>query len=137
MFRVVLPLATAALCVSACDPGPDRVAEMPKLTRASTCQVGSVGIAGQASSTPQEPMTMTNDGGWCWAINSAMLWGRQYGPLLRLAIPPSYGEVAITATETETRIAYRPKPGFVGEDMFQTVDETTNFRASYVVTVLR
>jgi len=135
--RFVLPVIGMSVGLAGCGAVPQPLKEAPPLTRSASCQVGDQGIAGRASSTPQEAIVMNNDGGWCWVFNSGVMWGRQYGPWLKLTVPPGYGEVAIAVTEDQTRVAYRPKPGFVGEDMFQTVDETTNFRAAYRVTVLR
>lgn len=80
---------------------------------------------------------MNNDGGWCWMMSSEMGRGMPYGPFLRVTQAPVNGMVDIAVTEKETRVAYQPKPGFVGTDSFRTVSEELNYQVNYTVTVNR
>jgi hypothetical protein len=107
------------------------------MTRSQTCVVNGQNTWGRPSSTPQAWIRMNNDGGWCWMESSEFVFGRQVGPFLRITVPASYGQTQIATTESNTRVAYRPNPGFVGEDRFQTVDETLNIVVDYNVMVTR
>ncbi len=123
------------LSLGACADMPQRLAMAPPLTRAAQCQVSGEFTVGRPSAPPQGSIQMNNDGGWCWMMNSATAWGNPYGPFLKVTIPPSHGELSIAVLETQTRLAYKPRVGFIGEDAFQTVVEPANFKVDYRVMV--
>ncbi len=127
----------ALLSLGACADMPHRLTQAPPLTRSALCEVGGDMTVGRPSAPPEGSMRMNNDGGWCWMMNSATAGGNQYGPFLKVTVPPNYGELAIAVLETQTRLAYKPKPGFIGEDAFQTVVEPANFKVDYRVMVTR
>ena len=135
MYRLVCLIAL--LTLDGCADLPKRLAEAPPLVRSAQCQVAGEMTVGRPSAPPEGTMRMNNDGGWCWMMNSATAGGNQYGPFLKVTVPPSYGELAIAVLETQTRLAYKPQPGFTGEDAFQTVVEPANFKVDYRVTVTR
>ena len=137
MIRPILVTASLFLAATSCGPIPQRLAEAPPLTRSVVCKVAGQETWGRPSSTPQAWITMNNDGGWCWMDSSEFEFGRQIGPFLKVTMQPSYGALQIAPTEKSTRVAYRPNPGFVGNDRFQTNDETINIKVDYLVTVTK
>ena len=126
-----------ALLASGCG-GIERPAETaPPLSRSAVCSVASQDVQGRPSSTPVATITMNNDRGWCWMMSVMTVRGDVMGPWLRVTQQPRNGEISIVVLRAETRVAYRPNPGFIGTDAFATVDETRNIPVSYEVTVLR
>jgi hypothetical protein len=67
---------------------------------------------------PDGRIRMRNDGGWC-TLSNQFTW--EYIPMtppMTVAQPPQHGEVVLGATGGALRIAYRPRPGYVGPDGF-------------------
>ncbi len=137
MSKPMLAILALPLAAMACGPLPQPLASQPSLPQSATCKVGGQDTWGRPSSTPQASIQMNNDGGWCWMESSEYLRGRQAGPFLRVTVQPTYGQVRIATTADNTRVAYRPNPGFVGEDAFQTVDETINIKVDYRVMITK
>lgn len=132
--RLILP-AAATLALCACDGIPQRLKTAPPLTGSATCEVGGENVVGRAYRTPVATIVMNNDGGWCWMMSSESARGLPYGPFLRIPRQPSYGVLQIDVLETQTRVAYRPNPGFIGTDAFRTISDELNQAVDYNVTV--
>ncbi|MGE0418529.1 MAG: hypothetical protein AB7O80_17145 [Acetobacteraceae bacterium] len=137
MIRPLLTILALTLVAGACTPLPQPLAVQPAMTRSQTCQVNSESTWGRPSSTPQAWMQMNNDGNWCWMESQEYVFGEPVGPFLRVTTQPTYGQVQIATTKSQTRVAYRPNPGFVGNDRFRTVDETLNIVVDYNVMVTK
>lgn len=134
--RAGVALAVMVL-VAGCDGIPKALKEAPPMTRSLTCAVTGENVFGRPDHTPRSTITMNNDGNWCW-MNSTESWrGRVYGPWLTVTRPPQYGTLQIDVTEGSTRVAYRPNPGFVGTDAFQTRSQELNYEVNYHVGVTR
>lgn len=130
-------IGLAALALAGCDAIPRPLKEPPPIARSSACEVAGENTVGRPAHIPNATITMNNDGNWCW-MNSTESWrGRVYGPFLAVTRPPQYGTLQIDVIEGFTRVAYRPNPGFVGTDAFQTRSEETNAEVNYRVSVLR
>lgn len=126
-----------AVSLAACDGIPQRLAEPPALVRARVCEVGGDNVFGRPDRTPVATITMNNDGGWCWMNSTESQWGRVYGPWLTVLRQPEFGTLQIDVTEADTRVAYRPNPGFVGTDAFKTRSQELNYEVEYRATVTR
>lgn len=136
MLLRLLPLTAAALGLAGCAADfPPRLAVFPPMTKSAVCQVASDYTDGRPSMAIPASINMNNDGGWCWMMSSGTQGGNQFGPYLKLTEPPTAGEVSVAVGVTETRVAYRPRPGFTGTDQFRTVDLTLNMPVVYTVTV--
>lgn len=136
--RPVLPIALCAvLSVAGCGDVPPRLKEAPPLTASTACAVGGENVVGRPYRSPVATIVMNNDGGWCWMMSSESERGLAYGPYLKLIRPPQYGTVQIDVLETQTRVAYRPNPGFTGTDGFETRSMEVGFEVDYRVTVNR
>lgn len=135
MLLRFLPLTAAMLGLAACGNLPPRLASFPDMAQSASCQVASDYTWGRPSEAIPATITMNNDGGWCWMMSSAYERGNQYGPDLKVTEQPSYGQVNIAVGEKQTRVAYKPNPGFTGTDQFRSVDETMNMPVVYTVTV--
>jgi len=133
----LLPAAAAVLALTACDGIPQRLAEAPPLNGSTLCQAGSQQVVGRAAQTPVATMVMNNDGGWCWMMSTETDRGFAYGPFLRVTRQPEFGTLEIAVLKTQTRVAYRPNPGFVGTDGFQTVSQELNYQVNYLLTVTK
>lgn len=68
---------------------------------------------------PDARIAMGNDGGWC-AIRyqMAMPNGSVTTSEAVVTRPPAHGSVVVGTLEGKLRIAYRPAPGFQGDDAF-------------------
>jgi hypothetical protein len=67
---------------------------------------------------PNATILVGDDGGWC-QIRFEHWWGNQ--PIqapLAVTAPPAHGEAMVGSVGTSLRIAYKPVPGFAGEDGF-------------------
>jgi len=69
---------------------------------------------------PDGRIAMDNDGGWCtidftYSIYAGLL--PVVAPL-RVARPPAHGAAEVGSVGPAMRIAYRPAPGFAGQDDF-------------------
>ena len=80
---------------------------------------------------------MTSDGGWCWGNYTRYAGATKIAPPLTLAHAPGNGEVQFEQRTESTRVAYRPKAGFYGDDSFVVRDATTNTEREYRVVVKR
>ena len=58
-------------------------------------------------------------------------------PSLRVTTPPANGQLDIVRGQDHSRIAYRPNPGFAGEDHFAVWDIEANFGQEFQVTVIK
>lgn len=129
--------AAVILSLAACGEIPRPLKEAPPLTQSATCQVGGENVVGRPDRTPVATILMNNDGGWCWMMSSENHWGTPYGPWLRVTRQPEYGTLQIDVLESQTRVAYRPNPGFVGTDGFQTISRELNYEVNYRATVTK
>jgi hypothetical protein len=125
------------LFVAGCDAIPHAAKEAPPLQGSATCQAGGENAWGRPDRNPIATIVMNNDGFWCWMMSTESQGGRSYGPWLRMTKPPLYGTVQIDILETHTRVAYRPNPGFVGTDAFQTISRELAYEVDYRVTVTK
>lgn len=107
------------------------------MARSRLCVVHSEAVFGRADRTPVATITMNNDGAWCWMDSTETWRGRVYGPWLTVTQPPRSGTLQIDVIEGFTRVAYRPNPGFVGNDAFQTRSQALNYDVDYQVDVSR
>jgi hypothetical protein len=113
------------------------------MTRARDCVVKggalSVGGAGQArqGAFAYTTLIMTPDGGWCWGNYTRYSGATKIAPPLTLARAPTNGEVQFEQRSEATRVAFRPRPGFYGDDSFVVRDATTNTEREYRVVVQR
>lgn len=129
--------ALAMLVLPGCEIVPHRPKELPALVRARVCEVGGEEVQGRPYRIPNATITMTNDAAWCWMDSTESWRGRVYGPYLTVTRPPQFGTLVTHVTEGFTRIAYRPNPGFVGTDAFQTRSQELNYEVNYHVSVTR
>lgn len=127
----------AVLSVAACADVPPRLKEAPPLTSSAACTVGGENVVGRAYRNPIATVVMNNDGGWCWMMSSESNRGMPYGPYLKVTRPPQYGTLQIDVLATQTRVAYRPNPGFVGTDGFETRSMEVGYEVDYRVTVTK
>ena len=117
-LRIGRTLLGISFAMAGCTPMPSepQVKDFPGLPRSRICSNGLVRSIG---GTQEAPMTMNNDGGWCWIRWFDTLGvGVVYAPILHVTTPPANGQIDIVRGEDRTRIAYKPNPGFVGEDRF-------------------
>jgi hypothetical protein len=102
-------------------------------TCSSTSSLASVGAGnGQVGETK---MTVGNDGGWCWFSLTATKGSLIYAPTYRVTRAPSHGELMMGEVDHRMRIAYKPVPGFAGEDTFDIANPVTNSERTVTVTV--
>jgi hypothetical protein len=85
---------------------------------------------------PVRQRWLSNDGGWCWVGLYATLGGLLYAPDFRVIRPPAHGELLMGEVDKRTRVAYKPAPGFTGEDTFQIVDKTTASERVFTLTIV-
>lgn len=114
---------------------PSETTDIRFLQKARICSgtVPEIDLRYARFAPPQATIRMSNDGGWCWAefsvspstgfiFSQAPAVG---GPTLPVApdsdvtAPPAHGTVLIGAVNGQTRLAYRPSPGFAGTDEFR------------------
>jgi hypothetical protein len=84
-------------------------------------------------------MTVKNDGGWCWADGHASYAsGRLYLSARDLVItdPPKHGHAVVGDVANHgLRIAYRPEPGFFGQDSYTVHYNILDVESTVSVTV--
>ena len=91
---------------------------LDNLKRAQNCD-GSIPRFGNGNPTPPAgTINMNNDRGWCWAQFSFVSGNRYIVPPLQTTQPPQHGTLMTGGVNDRVRFAYRPFPGFVGNDMF-------------------
>ena len=123
------------LTLAGCAGLPQREKVAPPLARSALCEVGSQSVWGRAAQTPVATILMNNDGNWCWMNSTESQRGMSYGPFLTVLEQPKFGTLQINVTEADTRVAYRPNPGFTGSDTFRTRSQELNYDVNYQVTV--
>jgi hypothetical protein len=132
-----LPSLVVALAVSTSAPTvraqSQAVADLPRATTCSTKSTmavngGNVGIS---------EITVSSDGGWCWINLWATRGSLQYVPNFKIAQAPSHGELALGEVNKRERVAYRPKPGYIGEDAYILMDTTTNSERRVTISVVK
>jgi hypothetical protein len=109
-------------------PGPGQdAAALQALPVASACQAslphfGRDQYARERTANyyapPEASIVTNNDGGWC-QIHFQFYWARQ--PIqapLAVTTPPMHGDAMVGSVGDSLRIAYRPAPGFTGQDRF-------------------
>jgi hypothetical protein len=104
-----------------------------KLTRATTCTASMYHVtAGENAS-----MAVTNDGGWCWADTYARSnWRTLAATSVAVTHPSRHGHVLVGDIENqEVRVAYRPEPGFAGQDSFTIHYDTDDSENTFLITV--
>jgi hypothetical protein len=128
--RRLAVIAGGALALASCNMGPQpgtSAANVEALPMARDCAAslptfGRFYYPGNPLGTympPNGSIRTSNDGGWCWT-KYVFYWGQQpIVPGMRVSVPPQHGEVRTGAIGTELRFAYRPVPGFTGEDYFE------------------
>ncbi len=84
---------------------------------------------------PDGRITMRNDGGWCWIRHQLVLNNTPTVGTFTLLQPPAHGQVVVGTLDGLARIAYRPEPGFFGNDDF-TVRVTNPMRDVIPVRVI-
>jgi hypothetical protein len=97
------------------------------LKRSKVCFIGSTKatVGGAGNVAGHSTIRMSNDGGWCWLSLWATHGSVAYVATFRLAEPPSHGEVLMGEVNKRARVAYKPAPGFTGEDTYTIVDTMT------------
>jgi hypothetical protein len=106
------------------------------LTRAGVCVVhGARNIGGATGSSP---MTVKNDGGWCWNNlphnYNRSTWIAAHDTVV--ITPPQHGRVVVGDVDNHrVRVAYQPAPGFTGTDTFTTGFNIVDTRVVWEVTV--
>ena len=60
---------------------------------------------------------ISNDGGWCW-YQTTFYYYSQISSSGKISQAPAHGEAVIGTVGDRTKFAYRPSPGFVGQDKF-------------------
>jgi hypothetical protein len=112
--------------------------EISELKRAKPCSTtSSMASTGAGSGQVGETkMTVGNDGDWCWFSISGTTGSLFYAPTYRITRAPAHGEVMMGEVNHRARIAYRPAPGFTGEDGFDIANRVTNSERSVTVTVV-
>ncbi|HEY7579691.1 MAG TPA: hypothetical protein VH855_19035 [Acetobacteraceae bacterium] len=127
---VALALLSAASAVWA---QPQAVTDLP---RATTCSAkSSMAVPGGNVGTSE--ITMSSDGGWCWINLWATQGSMQYAPKYRVAQPPAHGELAMGEVDKKARIAYRPVPGFVGQDTYTLMNTMSNSERRVTISVVK
>ena len=125
-----LTCAALAALVSGCQQTPDSNAQaLASLRPVADCQsalpfFGHVRYPGDPlrgwQFIPAEgSIQMRNDGGWCSIRHQFNFNGAISTPEMTMLDPPSHGEVVLGALEGRIRLAYQPKPGFIGTDQFR------------------
>ncbi|MBN8874826.1 MAG: hypothetical protein J0H67_18465 [Rhodospirillales bacterium] len=122
---LLLPLLAVAACSQ--QPGPGQnVAALTTLPAARVCDAslppfGFVVYARDDApwdAPPNGRIAMANDGAWC-QIRFEHAWiNMLIQAPLTVEQPPAHGEVLVGSIGYSLRIAYRPVPGFVGQDHF-------------------
>ena len=67
---------------------------------------------------PNGTITVGDDGGWCQIQFQHFVGDAPARFPLAVKDPPAHGEAMAGSIGTSLRIAYRPTPGFVGQDAF-------------------
>jgi hypothetical protein len=104
------------------------------LQRANRCTT-QLSVLFQGTISPPSTMTMGNDGGWCWIAVQVTAFGTPSASVLQMRRAPSHGQLLIGRVGERSRVAYRPEPGFVGNDSFTVVNLTFNLERVVNVTV--
>jgi hypothetical protein len=134
-MRVLGIVASMAVLISAQAVHAQSPA-VTDLPRAKTCSVRST-LAVAGGSTGNSQITMSGDGGWCWFNLTATNGSLQFVPTYRVAMAPAHGELAMGAVGQRARIAYRPVPGYTGDDTYTLANTVTNSERKVTVTVTR
>lgn len=120
-----------AIAVAGCQPPsvPDQnAATLQALTPAKRCEAGLPYFGhyqygrddtGLQYAAADGRIAMANDGGWCAIRHVFFRRERQETPELFIIQNPAHGAVTVGSVAGELRIAYRPAPGFTGQDAFE------------------
>lgn len=107
-----------------------------KLTKASECTFhGSQASPGQHVTNQ---MAVKNDGGWCWSSEAAWRGNGTYYSAddLVITVPPKHGNVVVgDMANHRIRVAYRPEPGFSGQDSYTFHFKVLEIEHTVIVTV--
>lgn len=139
MAKSVLPVAAILLGYwAAVHSGHAQPVAADKLNKASDCQVAPIRfIPGQKVSGP---MTLKNDGGWCWSDGYASQGSNLYLSAGDVVVrdPPKHGRVTVgDLANHRIRTAYQPENGFAGQDSFTLHYRVIDTDRTYQVTVTR
>ena len=121
----LIPILALPSCANMTMP-EQNAAELAALPAASACEAslpffGHFINAGERIPMYAEPdgrITMRNDGGWCSIRHQLVLNNTAVIGTFNLLQPPAHGQVVVGTLQGLARIAYRPEPGFVGNDEF-------------------
>lgn len=129
------PPASVALAPPPLSPaagtgaGDQDIASLKQARQCSTTFALNIGNSGRST------ISQTDDG-WCWLSLYTIFGGRLMAPHFRVATSPAHGTLLMGEVANRTRVAYRPTPGFRGEDAFEIVDRTNGFVRSVSVAVV-
>jgi len=125
--RAVVAFGACALTASCQQPPPQNAAQLAALHAAGTCDA-NLPVFGWFSGggrfmqwylAPHGSIIMDNDGGWCSIRYDAYYGTVPITPEMRVVEPPQHGDVVVGSLAKVLRIAYRPTPGYVGQDAFK------------------
>jgi hypothetical protein len=112
---IVVAVITRAGAIAQAQQNPT---SLDNLKRAQSCE-GSIPRFGFGNPTPPAgTINMNNDGGWCWAQFGYVSGSRYMVPPLQTTQPPQHGTVLTGGVNDKVRFAYKPFPGFAGNDRF-------------------
>jgi hypothetical protein len=114
------------------SPRSSTITDVKSLQEAQICSgvVPKLDLRFVRFAPPQATISMSNEGGWCWAefsVNSSPVSFSgsltpttfTIAPETNVIVPPTHGTILIGPVNGETRLAYRPSPGFTGADEFR------------------
>jgi hypothetical protein len=118
--------ATSARPTSQIEP-------VDRLIRATLCAASSYHVMAGTNAT----MSIENDGGWCWVDTYVRSdWRALSATSVVVTNPPRHGRVLVGDIDNqEVRIAYRPEPGFGGQDNFSVRYQSNDSDKGFVVVV--
>lgn len=107
-----------------------------ELQRARVCSGRSTlavagGIAGATT------IRVSSEGGWCWINLAATQGSFQYIPTFRVSQAPTHGEILMGPVGNRARVAYRPVPGFTGDNSYTIIDTMNNAERQVTITAVR
>ena len=135
--RIVLMICVLAGTFGWCPQGEAQTLTVSDLPRANRCLTRAT-LVYPGGPTMQTTMRVSSRGGWCWFDVSATFGTIRYVGIYLVTRAPAHGEVLMGEVNNQkARIAYRPVPGFIGDDSFVIVNKTTNSERPVAITVVQ
>jgi hypothetical protein len=113
------------------EPSDTSISALSKASRCST----SVPLTYAGGPPTQTTMRMSSSGGWCWIELWAVRGSLKYVPTYEVTHAPTNGAVLMGEVNQKARIAYKPMPGFAGDDSFVIAEAMTHNERPVIVTV--